>query len=79
MSAGRERILGRIRAALESRERLPHPGPSPGVGDDSAVTLGERFARTLGGSGGEVVAFRRPEEAAEWLRGFASAFEGAAR
>lgn len=97
----RERILGRIREAVESRARVAHPGEPPGVGEGPGVgeapeagvvpgasvaptvadapelAVTERFARTLQGSGGEVVTLRRPDEAAGWLQRFAAGFGGA--
>jgi L-lactate dehydrogenase complex protein LldG len=82
--SARERVLARVREALERRERTDHPGdfggwrPAPydgrtgGEGDPV-----EGFAAMLVAAGGEVV--RRPDAAAaaDWLADFASAFEAA--
>lgn len=75
MSA-RERILERVRAALEHRERPGHPGafegwrPTPPVG--SSVDALERM---LLAAGAEVVRLPSSGAAATWLRSFAADFE----
>jgi L-lactate dehydrogenase complex protein LldG len=76
----RTRILGRIDAALKSRERLPHPGSFPGhAGQGPALAeAADRFAESLRRSGGEAQRFRRVAEASAWLQQFAADFSSAA-
>ena len=77
MSA-RERILARVRAALEERPRAPHPGPFRGqhTGKPPSDPV-DGFVAAFTRSGGEVA--RVPDEAAAsaWLATFASGFESA--
>ena len=77
---GRERILGRVRAALEGREALPHPGglprgPDRGAGADGAGAAA--FAASFAASGGETVVLESPARARAWVAGFAKAFGSA--
>ncbi|AEB12662.1 LutC/YkgG family protein [Marinithermus hydrothermalis] len=72
----KERILSRIRRALQHRPKAAHPGAfTPPVPDSSSL---ERFAAHLEAAGGEVVRFASLEEAQAWLAEFARAFDGAA-
>lgn len=74
MSA-RERILARVRAALEDRPREPHPGPFRGprpVAPPSDPVEG--FTALFVRAGGEVVRVEDETAAVEWLRGFAAGF-----
>lgn len=77
MSA-RGRILERVRAALEGRERPEHPGPFEGA---RAVPLPEDvvdgLTRMLQAAGAEVVHQPGDSEAGKWLRRFANDFESA--
>jgi L-lactate dehydrogenase complex protein LldG len=67
-----------VAAALETRERIRHPGAFPGsTGIDPQEAL-ERFAHALRAAGGEVVHFSHRAEAQSWLRDFTSAFRSAA-
>lgn len=72
----RERILARVRSALECREAVAHPGAF--VGSPPAGPVIEAFADRIRGAGGEVERFSDMDEAREWLDGFANAFEGVA-
>lgn len=74
MSA-RERILARVRAALEERPRAPHPGPFRGprpvpLPADPLDAFAAQFER----AGGEVVRVADGAAAAAWLRDFAAGF-----
>jgi L-lactate dehydrogenase complex protein LldG len=75
----KQRILGRVRAALSGRSLLDHPGPfeSWRPPDTSGATAIDRFAVMLDAAGGEVV--RVPDEAAarEWLLSFSRDFPSA--
>jgi len=75
---GRDAVLRRVRAALEGRPRVEHPGPfqgwRPGEGAEEPPTpagLVERFARMFSAAGGEVARASSEEEAASWLLHFA--------
>ncbi len=74
MSA-RERILARVRSALEGRPRALHPGPfrgarpTPGSGD-----FVEDFSALFVRAGGEVVRVADEGAAATWVREFAAGF-----
>ena len=73
----RDRILARVRSALDGRERVAHPGEfvgSPPAGDPI-----EAFSDRFRAAGGEVERFSGMDEARGWLEGFAAAFTGAAR
>ena len=74
MSA-RERILARVRSALDERPRAPHPGPfgAPRPVSPPADPV-EAFTTLFLRAGGEVV--RVPDEgaAAAWIRVFVAAF-----
>lgn len=78
MSA-RERILGRIREALESRPAAPHPGDFGSWGlangtsavDPDAVA---RFQSAFSAAGGEVARVSGPAQAAAWLEETAAGF-----
>ena len=78
MSA-RERILARVRAALEKRPRAPHPGSFKGArtGEPPSDPV-DGFVAAFTRSGGEVA--RVPDEAAAsaWLATFASGFRSVA-
>lgn len=74
MSA-RERILARVRAALEERERAPHPGAfcGPRPGPPAADPL-EGFCTLFRRAGGEVVRVADEAAAVAWVGSFATAF-----
>ena len=73
----RERILSRIRRALEHRPRvaLPEPLELPTLSPEEALAL---FAERLIGNGGEVVRLENLEAAQDWLSHFAQTFAGVA-
>ncbi|PZA08542.1 MULTISPECIES: LUD domain-containing protein [unclassified Meiothermus] len=73
----KERILARVRRALEHRPSpvLPDPLTLPGLSREEALAL---FTERLGGNGGEVVRLAGLEEAQSWLAEFVRAFSGAA-
>ncbi len=84
MSA-RDRILGRVRAAIATREATALPGPFGAwrsvpydgrAGPDPTAVDG--FAAMLGAAGGEVVRVGSVGEAGRWLRDFAASFESSA-
>ncbi len=74
MSA-RERILARVRAALEERDRAPHPGafrgprPEPPAGDPV-----EGFCILFRRAGGEVARVADEATAAAWAIDFSTTF-----
>lgn len=75
MSA-RERILGRVRAAVERRERLEHPGPFEGWRPAAPTgTAVDRLAAMLESAGAEVVREDGIAGAGRWLRRFANDFD----
>ena len=80
MSA-RERILERIRAAVEPRGEVDHPGPfrgwrpAPSDGHEAESAL-DTFTRAFTSVGGEVVRVDGPDGAARWLADFASGLSG---
>lgn len=75
--SGRERVLGRVRAALESRDAPDHPGafegwrPAPLEGSPT-----DGFATMLKAAGGEIVRQPSLQAAGVWVRSFAQDFEG---
>jgi len=75
MSA-RERILGRVREAVQSRPATAHPGSfegwRPKAPEGSPV---ERLATMLEAAGAEIVRVPDPVEAGKWVRRFANDFE----
>ncbi|WP_018467584.1 LutC/YkgG family protein [Calidithermus timidus] len=73
----RERILSRVRRALEHRPSpvLPDPLTLPALSREEAVAL---FGERLSSNGGEVVRLPDLGGAREWLEGFAQSFSGAA-
>lgn len=70
--SAKERILGRIREALEDRVPMDHPGPFASWGPGGAVRANpvERFAAMLTNAGGEVVRMADERAAADWLARF---------
>jgi len=78
--SARERVLARVREALARREQLAHPGdfgawrPAPYDGRVAGGPV-EGFTVMLEAAGGEVVRKGTLAEAAEWLSGFARAYE----
>jgi L-lactate dehydrogenase complex protein LldG len=79
MSA-RDRILGRVRAALVARAVTEHPGPfagwrPEGGGPGKPV---EAFAAAMTAAGGEVVRLPDVGAAAAWLASFSVGFASAA-
>jgi L-lactate dehydrogenase complex protein LldG len=84
-ASGRDRILGRISRALETRATAHHPGDFPGragaLGAQRASPVGadlDLFDQALRRSGGEVLRFERLADAAAWLQGFAATFASVA-
>lgn len=78
MSA-RERILARVRSALEERPRAPHPGPFRGARPAPAPTDAvEGFSALFVRAGGEVVRVADEGAAATWVREFAAGFASVA-
>jgi len=79
-AVGKQRILGRVRAALSGRSTVDHPGPfeSWRPPDTTVQIAVDRFAAMLEAAGGEIV--RLPDEAAarDWLWGFSKDFTSAA-
>lgn len=74
MSA-RERILARVRSALEERPRAPHPGPFRGARPTPApADPVEGFSILFVRAGGEVVRVADEVAAATWVREFAAGF-----
>lgn len=73
----RERILGRIRRALEHRPQitLPEPLALPARPPEEALAL---FTQHLTENGGEVVRLESLQAAQEWLGHFAQTFAGVA-
>lgn len=73
----KERILSRVRRALEHRPKaeLPEPLTPPKLSPEEALRL---FQERLSGNGGEAVRLGGLEEAKTWLAEFARAFSGAA-
>lgn len=78
MSA-RERILARVRDALEGRPRVPHPGtfrgarPHPPPPDPA-----DGFEGVFTAAGGEVVRLADEAAVSGWLASFAAGFDGVA-
>ena len=78
MSA-RERILARVRAALEERPRAPHPGPFRGPRPvPPPADPVEGFSILFLRAGGEVVRVPDDGAAAAWLGMFAAGFSSVA-
>ena len=78
MSA-RERILARARAALEERERAPHPGAFRGPRPEPpAADPAEGFCTLFRRAGGEVVLVADDAAAVAWVRAFATTFRSVA-
>lgn len=74
MSA-RDRILGRVRAAVDQRPRTDHPGPFPGGRPGpSASSPIEGFAALFTAAGGEVHHCSDFGAARDWLSAFAADF-----
>jgi len=81
--SARERMLARVREALEGRPGVPHPGPfgewRPGpVAEPGARTAIDGFATVFEAAGGEVVRVADATAAAIWMAGFAGGTLGAA-
>lgn len=75
MSGARERILGRVRAILPSREDTEHPGPFLGWrAEPFASDATARFTEMFTKAGGEVVHVASLDLAAAWLADFAAGF-----
>lgn len=75
MSA-RERILARIRDALEDRSKTPHPGRFRGERPHAPLPPVEGFAQAFTKAGGEVIRVPDQAGAATWLRDFTAAVDG---
>lgn len=75
MSA-RERILARVRDALEERPRSPHPGAFRGGRPVPPPQPLEGFAELFTRAGGEVVRVADQESARAWIDDFTKNFDG---
>lgn len=75
MSA-RDRILGRVRAAVASRPAEEHPGPFEGwrPGSDVGSPV-ERLESMLEAAGAEIVVVESLVDAGKWVRRFANDFD----
>jgi len=75
--SARDRILGRVRGALDGRTAAAHPGPFGGWRPEGALDpdAARAFTAMLTAAGGEVVALASLDEAHAWLADFARAFE----
>jgi len=73
--SARERVLARVRTALEERTRVPHPGPFRGTRPEPppADPL-EGFSTLFLDAGGEVVRVADEAAATAWARAFAAGF-----
>lgn len=75
MSA-RKRIMDRVRAAVERRERLEHPGDFEGWRPTAPSGHPvDRLASMLEAAGAEVVRVEGVVEAGKWMRRFANDFD----
>jgi len=73
---GRDRILGRVREALEGRERPEHPGHFEGWRPEAVErTPLDQLTSMLEAAGAEVVHLSGTNSAGVWLRRFAMDFE----
>ncbi len=77
MSDARERILGRVRQALEHRDSTDHPGEFGAWRPEGILPSEplEAFTTLFTAAGGEVLHFDSEVAARTWLEDFASAFE----
>jgi L-lactate dehydrogenase complex protein LldG len=73
-------ILGRVRAAVEGRPVVEHPGAfeSWRPAEATAQNVIDRFAAMLEAAGGEVVRVADESAAREWLSAFSQTFTAAA-
>jgi L-lactate dehydrogenase complex protein LldG len=71
----RERILQRVRAACEARERTEHPGPFESWRPERAGTAVEILTGMLETAGAEVVRLEGEVAAGKWVRRFANDFD----
>jgi L-lactate dehydrogenase complex protein LldG len=86
MSDARERVLGRVRAAVASRERTEHPGDlvasddiaGAGAGAGTGTDRIRRFTEAFRENGGEVQRFASLTDARAWLDEFVTGFAGVA-
>lgn len=71
----RDRILARVRAAREGRERVEHPGPFQGwrAGPQGISAIGA-FETVFVAGGGETHHVEDEPAASRWLEGFATGF-----
>jgi L-lactate dehydrogenase complex protein LldG len=76
----KQRILGRVRAALSGRSAVDHPGSFESWRPPGAIVQPsvERFAAMLEAAGGEVVFLPDAAAAAGWLARFSEDFSSAA-
>ena len=72
----RERVLERVRQALEDRPRLPHPGELETTAPNAPAPV-EHFAECFRAAGGEVRRFADLGGARRWLDQFADGFASA--
>jgi L-lactate dehydrogenase complex protein LldG len=74
--SARERILGRVRAAVQSRPATAHPGAfegwRPGTPEGTPI---DRLAKMLEAAGAEVVRVAGMVEAGKWVRRLGNDFE----
>jgi L-lactate dehydrogenase complex protein LldG len=77
-ASARDRVLARIRSAVELRERIPLPGPQPTSHGKDAGDPIERFTRQFGAAGGEVVVHADRAAAVQWCKEWYAGFRTAA-
>ena len=76
--SGRDRILGRVREALQGRENPEHPGHFEGWRPEAVARAPvEQLTSMLEAAGAEVVRHSGTNSAGVWLRRFAFDFESA--
>jgi len=73
--SARERILARVKAACESRDRTEHPGPFQSWRPEAPGSVVDVFADMLERAGAEVTRVDGEVEAGKWVRRFANDFE----
>lgn len=73
--SGRDRVLGRVRAACEGRARTAHPGPFEGWRPAPAPEALELLTSMLQAAGAEVVRTEGTVDAGKWVRRFGNEFD----
>ena len=72
----RERVLERVRRALQDRSRVAHPGALDTAAADAPAPV-QHFEDCFRAAGGEMHRFADADEARRWLPGFAARFASA--